>query len=75
MNYHASPEDAAKTALQAKVNTLVLYHIVPPIRLPFQKDIFSQAAKKIFPSTVVSTDGDFYSLPANSTEVIMENWR
>lgn len=65
LEYHASPEDVAKMATAAHVNTLVLTHIVPPVPLPFQKKYILGAVQKGFDGTTyLGYDGLHLFLPA-----------
>ncbi len=58
LEYHASPEDVAKMAAEAQVNTLVLTHIVPPVPLFFQKKHILGKVKALFPgTTLLGKDG------------------
>lgn len=69
-NYHASPEDAARAAREAGVNTLVLYHLVPapPVRLI--DPLFLGEAPGIFHGTLrLAHDGMLIHLPAGSKAV------
>lgn len=70
LNYHASPEEAAETARDAKVGYLLLNHIVPPLPLPGMEKAFLGKAPEIYNGPIrVGIDGDFLSLPAGSTEI------
>lgn len=70
LNYHASPEEAAETARDAKVGYLLLNHIVPPLPLPGMEKAFLGKAPEIYSGPIrVGMDGDFLSLPASSTEI------
>lgn len=72
LDYHSSPEQAAETARDAKVAYLLLNHIVPPLPLPAMEQAFLAGAPKIFKGPIrVGADGDFLSLPAGSTEIIV----
>ncbi|MCB2057036.1 MAG: MBL fold metallo-hydrolase, partial [Novosphingobium sp.] len=51
-NYHASPEDAARAAREAGVNTLVLYHLVPPVPARLIEPLFLGDAPKEFSGTL-----------------------
>ena len=69
-NYHASPEDAARSAREAGVKALVLYHLVPapPVRLI--EPMFPGNAPKIFSGTLrLAEDGMLIHLPASSKAV------
>ena len=70
LNYHATPEQAAETARDAKVGFLLLNHIVPALSLPGMEQVFVGTARSIFNGPVrVGTDGDFISLPAGSSKI------
>ena len=69
-NYHASPEDAARSAREAGVQALVLYHLVPapPVRLI--EPMFLGDAPKVFSGTLrLAEDGMLIHLPASSKAV------
>jgi ribonuclease Z len=70
LDYHASPVAAAQIAKDAGVGHLLYYHIVPPLVLPGQESLFLDGAEKIFPAYTVGQDGVFFSLPADSDEII-----
>jgi ribonuclease Z len=70
LNYHATPEQAAETARDAKVGFLLLHHIVPALSLPGMEQAFVGTARSIFNGPIrVGTDGDFISLPVGSTKI------
>ena len=70
LNYHATPEQAAETARDAKVGMLLLNHIVPALSLPGMEQVFVGTARSIFSGPVrVGIDGDFISLPAGSSKI------
>ncbi len=72
-DYHASPEQAAATARDAKVRYLLLNHIVPPLPLPGMEQVFLADAPQIFTGPLrVGHDGDLLSLPAGSTTITLE---
>lgn len=74
LNYHSSPEDAAKIASEAGVKHLVLYHITPPIPYPLLNNLFLGDAGKYFQGPVtIGEDGMLISLPANSNEINIRN--
>ena len=70
LDYHASPSDAAETARDANVGHLLYYHIVPPLIVPGQSQLFLDGAEKIFKSHTIGVDGMDFSMPAGSTEII-----
>ena len=70
LDYHASPEEAAQTARDAKVGYLILHHIVPALPLPGLETAFLGDAPNIFKGPLrVGLDGDFVSLPAGSKRI------
>lgn len=73
-NYHASPEDAGRAAQKANAKHLLLYHLVPPPRLPGLANLFKWQAQKTYSGDVsVGIDGLWFSLPANSHKIIHKN--
>lgn len=69
-DYHASPQQAAATARDAKVRYLLLNHIVPPIPLPGMEKVFLADAPQIFTGPLrVGRDGDLLSLPAGTISI------
>lgn len=70
VDYHATPEQAAETARDAKVGYLLLNHIAPPLPVPGMEKAFLGQAGDIFGGDIkVGIDGDFFSLPAGSKEI------
>ncbi len=64
-NYHATPEEAAETARDARVGYLLLNHIAPPLPLPGMEKAFLGNASALFAGPIqVGADGDFISMPA-----------
>jgi len=65
--YHASPREVAETAAAAKVETLVLTHMVPPPNSPMIEQAFLRGAAEIFGGKVViAKDGmRFDFVPGN----------
>lgn len=71
-DYHASPQQAAATARDAKVRYLLLNHIVPPIPLPGMEKVFLADAPEIFTGPLrVGRDGDLLSLPAGAISITL----
>lgn len=70
-NYHATPEQAAETARDARVGYLLLNHIVPTLPpVPGMEAAFLGDAPSIFSGPLrVGVDGDFISLPAGSKAI------
>jgi len=70
LDYHASPEDAARAAADAKAKQLVIYHIVPPLPSSMLDAAFLGDAPKLFPGPIrVAEDGLLISLPAGGTAI------
>lgn len=66
LDYHASPEDAARAASDAGVDRLVLTHIVPPLPSAMLYGMFLGEAGSIFAGPIdIGEDGLIYSLPAS----------
>ena len=73
-DYHTSPEQAASIAQKAGVKMLLLSHIVPPLRLKALEGPFLGKSRQIFHGRlVIGTDGDFFTLPANSSAMKKTN--
>jgi ribonuclease Z len=70
LDYHASPEEAADSALKAGVGQLVFTHIVPPFPSRFFNPAFlGDAPKRFKREIVVGEDGMLFSLPAGSKSI------
>lgn len=70
VNYHSTPEDAAKTAQTAGVGELLLSHIVPPIPTRFFYPAFLGRAQQHFNGQItVGEDGMLVSLPAGNRTI------
>lgn len=68
--YHASPEEAARTAREAGVKALVLYHLVPAPPAKLIEPLFLGDAPKQFSGTLrLAQDGMMISLPAGGQDV------
>jgi ribonuclease Z len=68
LDYHASPEDAARAAAEAGAKLLVLYHIVPPLPSSFLDAAFVGDAPGLYSGPItVAEDGLLISLPAGGT--------
>ena len=69
-NYHASPEDAARSAREAGVRALVLYHLVPAPPARLIEPLFLGDAPRQFSGPLkLAQDGMLIHLPAGSTAV------
>ncbi len=70
INYHSTPEDAARAAKEAGVKRLVLYHIVPPLPSRLLDAAFLGDAHRVFRGPLeIGADGELFSLPAGSTDI------
>ena len=64
LTYHASPTEAAEIANEAKVETLVFTHMVPPLNLPVTEQMFLRGVAGVFKGKVVlAKDGLRFDLP------------
>lgn len=73
LNYHASPEDAARAAQRADVGHLILTHLVPPLPSAYFYPAFLGDAPSLFSGPItVGEDGMLFSLPAGSNEIRRE---
>jgi ribonuclease Z len=71
-DYHSTPEQAAATARDAQVRYLVLNHIVPPLPYTALEKTFLGDAPSVFGGPLrVGRDGDLFSLPAGSTDIVL----
>lgn len=67
LTYHASPTEAAEIANEAKVETLVFTHMVPPLNPPVTEQMFLRGVADIFKGKVVlAKDGMRFDLPAKN---------
>ena len=73
LDYHASPEDAARSAQRAGARQLVLTHLVPPLPSAYFDAAFLGDASGLFDGPItVGEDGMLFSLPAGSTGIERE---
>lgn len=73
-DYHASPEEAARTAREAGVRALVLYHLVPAPPAKLIEPLFLGDAPKEFSGTLkLAQDGMLISLPAGGEDLKFSN--
>lgn len=67
LTYHASPAEAAEIANEAKVETLVFTHMVPPLNPPVTEQMFLRGVADIFKGKVVlAKDGMRFDLSAKN---------
>lgn len=70
LDYHATPEDAARAASEAGAAALVYYHIVPPLPARLLYPVFIGEAPSVFDGDIaVGEDGMMISLPAGSDAI------
>ncbi len=70
LDYHASPEDAARAAAAANAKALVLYHIVPPLPSSLLDAAFLGDAPANYRGPIrVAEDGLLISLPAGGAAI------
>ena len=70
LDYHTSPEEAARAAEATGAAQLVLYHIVPQLPVEMLETVFVGDAKSEFGGPItVARDGMIFSLPAGSDKV------
>ncbi len=73
LDYHTSPEDAARTAEAAGVDALVLNHIVPPLPNRILYSAFLGDAASFYEGPItVGEDRMVFVLPADQPGVIVE---
>ena len=71
LNYHTTPEEAARHAEAAGVRHLVLSHIVPAIPSRFFYPAFLGDAPSYFDGPItVGEDGMLFSLPAGTADIV-----
>ena len=70
LDYHATPEQAARAAQEAGAKELVYYHLVPPLPVRLVETVFLGDAKSEFDGPItVGRDGVIVSLPAGSNKI------
>lgn len=73
LDYHATPEDAARSAQGSGVRHLVLTHLVPPLPSAYFYPAFLGDAPALFDGPItVGEDGMLFSLPPRSKVIGME---
>ncbi len=67
LTYHASPIEAAEIANEAKVESLVFTHMVPPLNPPVTEQMFLRGVAETFKGKVIiAKDGMRFDLPARN---------
>lgn len=74
VNYHTTPEEAAGIAERAKVQRLVLHHIVPPLPVGALEPAFLGAAGQRYSGSIhIAQDGDWFTLPTGRADIRVES--
>jgi ribonuclease Z len=74
LSYHTTPEQAAGMAERAGVHYLLFTHVIPPLPVRALEGPFLGQARTIFKGPIrVGRDGDFLSLPAGSSAIVVHN--
>lgn len=74
LSYHTTPEQAAGEAERAHVRYLLFTHVIPPLPIDALDGPWLGQTQNIFHGTVrVGHDGDFLSLPAETSEIRRTN--
>jgi len=74
MQYHTSPEDAAKMAKEAGLQHLLLTHIIPPLPASILKAAFLGDARKFYQGPItIGEDGLLLSLPAGEKQILQSS--
>ena len=70
LDYHTSPEEAARAAEAAGARALVLHHIVPPLPTKLLYSAFLGDAESEFSGDItIGEDGIAFSLPPDSVTI------
>lgn len=70
LTYHTPPETVAREAKAAGVGAVLFYHVIPPLPVRALEGPFLGRSRAIFGGPMrVGHDGDFVSLPADTTEI------
>ncbi len=73
LDYHATPEDAARSAEEAGAGHLAYYHIVPPLPFDLMETVFlGDAGSEYSGPITVGKDGMLFSMPAGSDAIRLE---
>lgn len=74
LDYHASPEEAARMAQAAGAGRLVFYHVIPPLPSRFLYAAYLGDAPALFDGPItVAEDGVIFILPAEGIKVRKQN--
>jgi ribonuclease Z len=74
-DYHTSPVEAAQVAAAANARHLMYYHIVPALPAPGMQALFLKGTDDAYQGPItLGKDGSVISLPANSDEILEDDW-
>lgn len=73
-DYHATPVDAARAARDARVRSLVLTHIAPPLPSRVLDPLFLKGTSDVYDGPItIARDGTLFSLPAGTDQIKTSN--
>lgn len=70
-DYHTTPVEAAEIARDADVGHLLFYHVVPPTPIPGLKAAWLTGVDDVFERYTLGQNGTGFSLPVDSTDIIL----
>jgi ribonuclease Z len=74
-DYHTSPIEAAQVAAAANARHLMYYHIVPALPAPGMEALFLRGIDDAYKGPItLGKDGSVITLPANSDEILEDDW-
>ena len=74
-DYHTSPVEAAQVAAAANARHLMYYHIVPALPAPGMEALFLRGTDDAYQGPItLGKDGSVITLPANSDEILEDDW-
>jgi ribonuclease Z len=72
-DYHISPEEAASLANDAGVRLLAFYHLLPAPDGFLPRQLFARGVNKVRRGGwTIADDGSLYTMPAGSTQVVID---
>lgn len=70
LDYHTTPIEAAQSAQEAGAAMLVFHHVVPALPIAPLQSVFLEGVSDAYDGPVaLGVDGDFWSLPSQSTDI------
>jgi ribonuclease Z len=74
-DYHTSPVEAAQVAAAANARHLMYYHIIPALPAPGMEALFLKGTDDAYQGPItLGVDGSVITLPANSDEILEDDW-